>query len=390
MSQPYTFALIVAGGAGLRFAGPLPKQYIDIDGQFVLTRTLKTFINHPAIDKILVVIKPGDEAHYATAINGLDQAKLLPPAYGGVERQDSVRLGLEALRTNAPSTVLIHDAVRPFVSTELISAVIRSMLKAQAAIPVLPVTDTIKQVTDWHQNPQSLSTLPRANLASVQTPQGFAFNLIDQLHQQYSGQSFTDDAALCEANGVLISLVPGEKTNIKITTQQDIADITMSRIHSGQGFDVHRFTDEPILDAQIWLCGIAVPHTHQVIAHSDGDVALHALADALLGAAGLDDIGAHFPPSDPQWKDCASAHFITHIMGLLAAKNARIQNVDVTIIAELPKVGPVREKMRARLAELLQIPSEHVNIKATTTEKLGFLGRSEGIAAQAIATILFN
>jgi len=385
-----SIALIVAGGSGLRFGSQVPKQYLALKGKTILTQTIHRFLSHPEMDHVQVVIREGDEAYYTEATAELrthpDYPKLLPFTYGGALRQDSVRHGLEALQSLHPKIVLIHDAARPFASQALISRVIAKTKEVGAAIPGLPVTDTVKHITGWQENPMIRDTLDRNTLALAQTPQGFSYPLILAAHQQHQGKPVTDDASLCEH----VAIVTGEASNIKITHPADIEGYSMTQTRVGQGFDVHRFTETPVENGIVWLCGIPVSHSHGVIAHSDGDVALHALADALLGAAGLGDIGQHFPPSDMQWKDRASSYFITHIMGLLQTKGARVQNVDVTVIAERPKVGPYREKMQAKLAELLQIPLDHANIKATTTEKLGFLGREEGIAAMAVATIIID
>jgi 2-C-methyl-D-erythritol 4-phosphate cytidylyltransferase/2-C-methyl-D-erythritol 2,4-cyclodiphosphate synthase len=385
ISQQKTIALIVAGGAGQRFGGAVPKQYATIAGQPILARTLQTFLDMAEIDGILVVIRKEDAPYYQACIEALRAHPridiLLPSCMGGALRQDSVRHGLVALEPSNPDIVLIQDAVRPFVSASLIRVVRESALQHGAAVPLVKVTDTIKEIQDG----KVLRTHDRERLGGAQTPQGFHFQTILRAHQSLQ-KSVTDDAELCEAMGIAVAVVPGEISNRKITMKEDLPTNTITCV--GQGYDVHRFTDAPLENASIPLCGVNVPHSHGIVAHSDGDVAIHALVDAMLGAVALGDIGQHFPPSDDRWKGMPSKHFLAHALTLLAEKNAILQHIDVTIIAERPKVGPYREAMQASLSDITGLPITRISIKATTTERLGFTGRKEGIAAMAVATVV--
>jgi 2-C-methyl-D-erythritol 4-phosphate cytidylyltransferase / 2-C-methyl-D-erythritol 2,4-cyclodiphosphate synthase len=377
-----TFALIVAAGRGTRFGGTLPKQYLPLGGATVLRHAVDAFATAPRIDGIQVVIRPEDRNDCGHALAGLD---LLPPVAGGAERQDSVRLGLEALAPLKPARVLIHDGARPFPDPVLIGRVIDALDHAPAAIPGLPVGDTIKRVADG----VITGTVDRAGLWRVQTPQGFHFEAILAAHRATMGQALTDDAAVAEAAGIAPVIVAGTEGNLKITTTDDLAAAErmlatrQSDIRVGQGFDVHPFG----AGEGLMVCGIWVPHTAGVIGHSDADVGLHALTDAVLGAIGAGDIGMHFPPSDPQWQGASSDRFLTHAVGLVLARGGGITALDVTIICEQPRIGPQRAAMAERVAAIAGIAVDRVSIKATTTEKLGFTGRGEGIAAQAVATV---
>lgn len=381
-----TIALIVAAGRGHRLGGSLPKQYLPLAGQPVLRHTVRRFLAHPGIDAVRVVIHPDDRDLYDQAVGDLGLGE---PIVGGATRQDSVRLGLEALAADAtlgaPDLVLIQDAARPFTDTATIDAVLAALKDHPGAIPALAVADTLKRA----EGAQIAATVPRAGLYRAQTPQGFRFANILAAHRALAGQELTDDAALLEAAGQTVALVPGREENFKITTAEDLmrAETLLGagfETRSAGGFDVHRFADA---GDHVMLCSVAVPHDRGLEGHSDADVGLHALTDALLGCIAAGDIGQHFPPSDPQWKGVSSDRFLAHAAELVAAKGGRIVHVDVTLICERPKVGPYREAMTARIAEILGLTPDRVSVKATTTEQLGFTGRREGIAAQAMATI---
>ena len=376
------YALILAAGRGTRIGGTLPKQYLKLGGTSVLRHAVNVFRSHKRIDGVLVVIRPEDRAEYDAALAGFN---LLPPALGGAERQDSVRLGLEALAPHRPERVLIHDGARPFPDTGLIDRVIDALDGAPAAIPGMPLGDTIKRVADGVIR----GTVDRNGLWRVQTPQGFHFEAILAAHRKAAGQALTDDAAVAEAAGIGPVIVTGSEENLKVTTVQDLVAAErliaarQGDIRVGQGFDVHPFGPGD----RVTICGVAVPHTAGVVGHSDADVGLHALTDAVLGAIGAGDIGMHFPPSDPQWQGASSDRFLAHAVGLVRAKGGSIAALDVTIICERPRIGPHRERMVARVAEIVGLTADRVSVKATTTEQLGFTGRGEGIAAQAIATV---
>ena len=373
-------ALIVAAGRGHRFGGEMPKQYTQLDGAPVLRHTVMAFLSQPKIDHVRVVIHPDDMDLYEAATEGLG---LKTPIFGGEERQDSVRLGLQQIADDAPDFVLIHDGARPYISADVISRVLDALGSAAGAIPTLPLTDTIKRVIDG----KIVATEDRFELWRAQTPQGFRYSDILNAHLKLTGQSLTDDAAICEAVGLTVVRVDGDDKNVKITTLSDIQASDNGEIfketRSGIGFDVHRFADGD----HVVLCGVKIAHTHSLEGHSDADVALHALTDALLGAVGEDDIGHFFPPSDEQWRGVASDQFVSHAVKLIDSKGGRIVNVDITMMCEAPRVGPYRLLMRERVATILKISPSRVNVKATTTEKLGFTGRGEGIAAQAIANV---
>ena len=377
-----TFALILAAGRGSRFGGTLPKQYLPLGGAAVLRHAVEAFATNPRVAGLQVVIRPEDRNIYDHALAGLD---LSPPMPGGAERQDSVRLGLEALAEREPTRVLIHDGARPFPSAALIDRVIDALDGSPAAIPGLPLGDTIKRVADG----VITGTVDRSGLWRVQTPQGFHFDAILAAHRAAAGQALTDDAAVAEAAGIAPIVVTGHEGNLKITTADDLAAAERllaarsADIRVGQGFDVHPFGPGDGL----MICGAWVPHGAGVIGHSDADVGLHALTDAVLGAIGAGDIGMHFPPSDPQWKGVSSDRFLAHAVGLVRSRGGSIAQLDVTIICERPKIGPHRAAMVERIAAIAGIVADRVSVKATTTEKLGFTGRGEGIAAQAIATV---
>lgn len=375
-------AVIVAAGRGTRFGDPIPKQYHRLAGRPVLRWSLEAFARHPRIGPVQVVIDAADTELFAQAAAGLD---LPAPVFGGATRQGSVRNALEALCAHPPRLVLIHDGARPLVAADTIDAIIAALDRHAGAISAIPVSDTLKRSDD---GVRVATTVPRDGLWRAQTPQGFRFDDILAAHRAFAGEAATDDAALAERAGFAVALVSGREDNLKITTPQDIARAERSLmpsldIRTGSGFDVHRF----VAGDHVMLCGVRVAHDRGLEGHSDADVALHALTDALLGAIAAGDIGEHFPPSDPRWRGVDSRRFVAHAMELLVARGARLLNVDVTLICERPKVAPHRPAMRAMLAEILAIDLERCSVKATTTEGLGFTGRREGIAAQAVATI---
>ena len=301
---------------------------------------------------------------------------------GGASRQESVVRGLEALSANAPDYVLIHDAARPGVDAALVDRVLDGLAHAPGVIPALPVADTLKRVDS---NGRILETVARTNLSAAQTPQGFHFDKILTAHLAARGRELTDDAAVLEHSGLAVLTVPGSTANSKITTQSDLIQMehTMLETRVGTGCDVHRFTEGD----HVMLCGVRVPHTHKLLGHSDADVALHAATDAILGAIGAGDIGAHFPPSNAAYKNAPSEKFLAHAMALLRARGGSLTHLDVTIICERPKIGPHRDAMVASISRIAGVEPGRVSVKATTTEGLGFTGRSEGIAAQASATV---
>jgi 2-C-methyl-D-erythritol 4-phosphate cytidylyltransferase/2-C-methyl-D-erythritol 2,4-cyclodiphosphate synthase len=386
-------ALIVAAGRGARMAKDvgLPKQYCRIGGVPMLTRSIDAFTAHPRVDDIIVVIHPDDLDLYEAASRPF-AGGLREPVTGGARRQDSVRAGLEALARQAPSSVLIHDAARPFVDAALISRVISSLDRHAGTLPCLPVTDTLKRASEG----RVIGTVDRDQLWRAQTPQGFKFNAILAAHRAAAADAtreFTDDAAVAAWFGLDVALVEGSEHNRKLTTAEDlkIADDLLRRQHGGEfatirvasGYDVHALGPG---DA-VMLCGVSIPHAKKLIGHSDADVGLHALTDALLGTIAEGDIGVHFPPSDDRWRGAASEIFLKEAARKIKERGGEIVYVDVTLLCEAPRIGPHREAMRVRIAELLGINVEQVSIKATTNEGLGFIGRGEGIAAMATATV---
>lgn len=381
--MPRCVALIVAAGRGHRFGGEMPKQYRMLAGKPLLRYCAEAFARHPQIDAVRVIIHPDDRALYDAAVEGLG---LLPPVHGGKERQDSARLGLESLAGMKPDTVLIHDAARPFPDDALVARTIDALAEHPGALAAVPVNDTLKRAGAGNA---IAATVDRAGLWRAQTPQGFRYPEIMAAHHGAAGQALTDDAAVAERAGLSVALVMGNEDNFKVTTEDDLARAarklggTGDETRIGMGFDVHRFGPGD----KVWLCGLEIPHTHGLVGHSDADVGLHAITDALLGAIGEGDIGQHFPPSDPQWRGAPSDIFLAHAGKLVREKGGRILNIDITFMCERPKIGPHRPRMSARVAEILGIAAERVSVKATTTEKLGFTGREEGMAAQAIASV---
>jgi 2-C-methyl-D-erythritol 4-phosphate cytidylyltransferase/2-C-methyl-D-erythritol 2,4-cyclodiphosphate synthase len=385
-------ALIVAAGSGLRVGGEIPKQFLHLGGKPLLRYCLETFAAHPRISGICVVINPSYRPFYEAAVAGLD---VLPAVDGGATRQESVRLGLESLAAMQPDLVLIHDAARPFLDAATIDRTLDSLAEHSAALVAVPVVDTLKRA----EGSFSGQTVDRKDLWRAQTPQGFHFDAILAGHRTVAGngQDMTDDAAVAEATGQRVVLVQGHEDNFKVTTPADLVRAermlqdAMSptpehqsfEYRTGNGFDVHRL----IAGDGVYLCGIKIPCEWRLEGHSDADVALHALTDAILGAISAKDIGAHFPPSDPQWRGAESWKFLDHANKLVHQRHGKITHCDITIICEKPKVGPHRDAMVARVAEILGIEQDRVSVKATTTEKLGFTGRGEGIATQATATV---
>lgn len=377
-----TAAVIVAAGRGTRAGGGLPKQFRSLHGRAVLAWTLDAFRTHRGIDEVVLVLHP-DDMGLAAGYVGHGNVRV---ARGGASRAESVRAGLEALADLAPEKVLIHDAARPLVSAALIDAVIAALDTAPGAAPALPVTDAL-----WRGGSRFEQPVDRAGLWRAQTPQGFRYDAIRAAHAgaDPAAPAATDDVAVARAAGLDVAIVPGEERNLKITTAGDFAraEALMGGamdIRTGNGFDVHAFGPG---DA-VTLCGVRVPHVRGLAGHSDADVGLHALADAIYGALAEGDIGRHFPPSDPRWKGADSALFLAHAAELAAARGFRLGHLDCTLVCEAPKIAPHAEAMAARVAEIAGLETGRVSVKATTTERLGFAGRGEGIAALATATLV--
>ncbi|HEY0011241.1 MAG TPA: bifunctional 2-C-methyl-D-erythritol 4-phosphate cytidylyltransferase/2-C-methyl-D-erythritol 2,4-cyclodiphosphate synthase [Allosphingosinicella sp.] len=375
-----TIALLVAAGSGSRAGGGPPKQYRALGGKAVLRHAIE-HLRRAGIEEVRVVIGAGQEALFAEATEGLP---LPAPIIGGAERQDSVRRGLEAIAAEGGAAhVLIHDAARPFVPGRVVRRLLDALETCEGAVPVLGVVDTLARTGGALGE-----TVPRDGLVRVQTPQAFRFETILAAHRAWSGPPATDDAQILRASGHAVTTVPGDAMLGKLTFEEDFERagqrlLARSVTRTGLGFDVHAFA----AGEELWLGGLLIPHDRGLKGHSDADVVLHALTDAILGAIGAGDIGDHFPPSDPQWRGAPSSLFVEHARGLVAQAGGRIDHVDVTIVCEAPRIGPHRQAMRERVAALLRLPLERVSIKATTTETLGFTGRGEGMAAQAIATI---
>lgn len=368
--------LIVAAGKGVRAGTGLPKQYERLGGLPMLRRTVEAFRGFP----VQVVIGPDQEELAAAALAGLD----LPlPVPGGATRQESVRLGLEALAKSAPDYVLIHDAARPLISRKVTDDVVKALQAgADGALPMVAASDTLRR-----QGADGRWTLvSREKLYRAQTPQGFVYDKILKAHRDHAKEDVTDDVALAELAGLKVEMVEGEEKNIKVTRKEDFSlaeSLLGADVRTASGYDVHKFTDGD----HIMLCGLKIPHSHALEGHSDADVGLHAITDALLGCIGEGDIGQHFPPTDERWRGAPSWKFLDHAANLVRDKGGVINHVDLTIICERPKVGPHRDAMKAKIAEILKIEPSRVSVKATTTEGLGFTGRREGIAAQATATV---
>lgn len=376
-------ALIVAGGRGTRIGGEVPKQYQPLLGRPLLHHTLSAFVRHPRISDIVTIIHPDDASHYQTAVEGLSDPRLRV-ALGGATRQASVRAGLLALENTGVDQVLIHDGARPCIETGLLDRIINALSTDKGVLPALPVTDTLRR-----DNAGSAGeTISREGLVRAQTPQAFPFSAILRAHQRAPHEDYTDDVALAAEAGIETVLVEGSEDNIKVTHPEDFARVSRlfasgSENRTGFGYDVHRFSE----GTHVTLGGVEIPHTHTLLGHSDADVALHALTDALLGAIGEGDIGDHFPPSDPQWKGAPSRIFLEHAARLVRSRGGEIANLDVTLVCEAPKIGPHRDAMRRSIADMISVDVDRISVKATTSEKLGFTGREEGIAAQAVASV---
>jgi 2-C-methyl-D-erythritol 4-phosphate cytidylyltransferase/2-C-methyl-D-erythritol 2,4-cyclodiphosphate synthase len=388
-----TAAVIVAAGRGTRAgtAGGIPKQYQNLGRRPVLSHSLRLLAGHPDVGAVVVVYNPEDADLYQTIARDFDGV-VLPPVAGGATRQTSVLSGLEALASLNPELVLIHDAARPFLTDALVDDLLAALRSAPAAIAAAPLSDTLKQVD---ADRRVARTIDRAGLWRAETPQAFHYPAILDAHRRAAAEGrsdFTDDAALAEWADLPVAIVASGANNMKLTTPEDfvIAEHLLASRQdtldprNGTGFDVHRFADGD----HVWLCGVSIPHTHRLEGHSDADVGLHALTDAILGAIGDGDIGQHFPPSDPQWRGAASRIFLSDAAERVRKRGGRITNVDVTLLCEAPKVGPHRDAMRQAIADIVGIDIARVGVKATTMERLGFIGREEGIAAMASATVL--
>jgi len=379
--------LILSGGSGARFSTKIPKQYFKLGDKTIIRHAIDAFLEHPEIEAIRVVRRPQDKRLYEDSVTGI---KILEPTDGGKTRHESVRLGLESLKDIKPQWVLIHDAARPFPNKSLITRVLNGLTKSHAVVPGLPLLDTIKELEDNRKTIKK--TIDRKKLWRAQTPQAFHYKTILNAHRKTTEEEMTDDAAVAEKAGISVTIVDGLNDNIKVTTQEDLQKATKmlnfsdSVTRVGTGFDAHRFGP----GSHVVLCGIKIKHEQGLEGHSDADVPMHALTDAILGAISAGDIGSHFPPSDKKWRDAPSDQFLRHASKLVQDLNGTIINVDLTIICESPKIGPHREAMQKKISEILGIPPSGVSVKATTTEQLGFTGRREGIAAQAITSILLS
>jgi 2-C-methyl-D-erythritol 4-phosphate cytidylyltransferase/2-C-methyl-D-erythritol 2,4-cyclodiphosphate synthase len=384
-------AIIVAAGRGTRAGDAnIPKQYQELAGVSVLRRTLDAFVMHPAVDHVLTVIHPYDAGRYASIAP--QHSKLMKAVPGGLTRQASVLNGLEALHEISPDKILIHDAARPFASVGLIGRVLAGLERAEAILPVVPVASTLKRI-----RPDGTvgATVAREGIAAAETPQGFRFAAIREAHRRAaaSGVEVTDDAAIAEWAGIAVVTVAGEGANVKLTTAEDFAEanrrlvgdaaLALGDMRVGVGYDVHALGP----GYEVTLGGVKIPHTRGLMGHSDADVVLHALTDAVLGALADGDIGSHFPPSNEQWRGASSDRFLAFAVQRVAERGGRIAHLDVSVVAEAPRIGPHRDAMRERIAAIAGIRADQVGVKATTNEGLGFIGRSEGVAAYATATI---
>ena len=376
-------ALILAAGQGSRAGTDIPKQFRQIGGKAVLAHSVEAFARHPAVGAVYLVIGSGQQETVRTMIGDGQVTAIIQ---GADSRRGSVRAGLEAIAaTGGADRVLIHDAARPFLSPSMIDQLLAALEQAPGAFPALPVADTLVKSTGNIAG----DIVDRSGLYRVQTPQAFHFESIIRAHRAWdSSREATDDAQMLREAGHDVLMVPGDERLEKLTYPQDfaraeaqLASCRTTRV--GMGYDVHRLA----ADEELWLCGVQVPHDRGLAGHSDADVAIHAIVDALLGALSEGDIGSHFPPSDPQWRGAASSRFLEYAANRVTERGGRMEHIDVTIICEAPKIGPHRDAMRQRISEILAIPLERVSVKATTTERLGFAGRREGIAAQAVATI---
>jgi 2-C-methyl-D-erythritol 4-phosphate cytidylyltransferase/2-C-methyl-D-erythritol 2,4-cyclodiphosphate synthase len=388
-SEPKVAAILVAAGRGLRAGGDTPKQYRRLCGRSVISRSLSLFAEHARIDHVVSVINPEDRGLYAMAVG--DAQHDVAVVDGGGTRQQSSLAGLRALAMLSPDVVLIHDAARPFASAALVDRAIDAAMEHGAAVPGTAVTDTIKLVDE---RGRVVGSPQRSALRAVQTPQAFRYELILEVHERAAAaglSSLTDDGAVVEWGGLPLHVFAGEDTNMKLTRPGDFEAgehllsplARLGDIRTGTGFDVHAFCPGD----HVWLNGVRIDHDGALSGHSDADVGLHALTDAILGAIGEGDIGSHFPPSDERWKGASSDRFLAHAVDLVARRGGAIGHLDVTVLCELPKIAPHREAMRKRIASIAGVDVGRVGVKATTTEGLGFTGRREGIAAMAVASV---
>lgn len=379
---PRRAALIVAAGKGLRAGGDIPKQFALHQGKPLLRHSVEAFRNWDQACSITVVIGEGQQAEAASALSGIEDVRFVT---GGAERSDSVRMGLLAIAASGDADrVFIHDAARPHLSASVLNRLNAALQMQPGAVPVLPVVDSLARGDQGVMQ----AAVDRASLWRIQTPQAFHCEAILAAHLAWpEGAQATDDSQVARASGLDVALVEGDEALKKITFAEDFAmpsSIPTLMPRTGLGYDVHRLA----AGEELWLGGVRIAHDRGLVGHSDADVALHAITDALLGAMALGDIGEHFPPSDPQWRGADSARFLAHAASLVHAKGGKITNIDLTIICEAPKIGPHKAAIQQRIAEILELHPGQVGVKATTTERLGFTGRGEGIAAQAVATVL--
>lgn len=382
---PKAAAIIVAAGSGSRSGGDIPKQFRMVRGKPMLRHSVEAFRAHPAFGTIIVVVAPGQNALAAAALDGLDGVITVA---GGAERRDSVNNAIQYLdKNNFTGLTFIHDAARPFLSSAVIDRLLGALTSSDGAVPALPVVDSLSR---GNAEGALTETVDREQLFRIQTPQAFRHDVISKAHRDWNiAQIPTDDARMAMTAGFNVAIIEGDENLAKFTFADDFhrelgQSTTMQDIRTGMGYDVHRLAK----GEELWLCGLRIDYEFGLAGHSDADVALHALTDAVLGAAALGDIGDHFPPSDAQWKGASSDRFLAHAFKLASGAGFRVTHLDVTIICEAPKIGPHKKAMQARVAEIAAIDADRVSIKATTTEKLGFAGRGEGIAAQAIATLV--
>jgi 2-C-methyl-D-erythritol 4-phosphate cytidylyltransferase/2-C-methyl-D-erythritol 2,4-cyclodiphosphate synthase len=385
MPHPTCIALVVAAGRGERFGGGLPKQYLELDGRTILARAIQPFLDHPRIGRARVVVAADQQDLCRAATAGLD---LLAPVVGGESRQASVLAGLESLAAERPDLVLVHDAARPLVTRDLIDRVLAALEEADAVLPGLAVVDSLRMV----EGGRVTGEVPRDGLVRAQTPQGFRFQAVLEAHRRHAGDpAVTDDVELVRRDGGRVVWVEGEEDNLKVTHPSDLAIAARTlgarprRYATGMGFDIHRTE----AGRPLFLGGVAIPAPFGLSGHSDADVLLHALTDALLGTIGAGDIGVHFPPSEERWRGAESGQFVRHALALVAARQGRLEHADLTIMAERPKIGPHRPAIVAKLQELLGLPAERIGLKAGTMEGLDAVGRQEGITAQALVTVSF-
>ncbi|MER0237924.1 bifunctional 2-C-methyl-D-erythritol 4-phosphate cytidylyltransferase/2-C-methyl-D-erythritol 2,4-cyclodiphosphate synthase [Fulvimarina sp. MAC8] len=395
MTAPRLAAIIVASGRGVR-AGGHPdgaKQFRRIGGKPVLERTLELFLQHPAVGSVVLVANPDDServAEITAKLNGVEDVRIVN---GGATRQASVRAGLLALAESTVEKVMIHDAVRPFASANLLTRVAEAISGGVGSLPVVAVADTLKKGTDGHV----VTTVDRSEIYAAQTPQGFPYRLIMDAHDRAAvetGVEFTDDASIAEWAGIPVAMVEGEPDNVKLTSARDLeladrrlkGENRMIDVRTGNGYDVHKLVEGD----HVTLCGVRIPHDQTLSGHSDADVGFHALTDALLATCGAGDIGDHFPPSDPQWKGAASHIFLSAARDIVDGNGGRIMNADISLICEAPKIAPHRDAMRKAIADCLAIEMDRVSVKATTNETIGFVGRREGIAAIATASVVYG